>query len=232
MNVGEAQQLSVLDHGYIQFIESWGSDERIIESARMSTNKGFLGWDKDLRLLDYLYTHKHMTPFEMCGMTLEIKAPIFVFREWHRHRTQSYSEMSARYIPMPDESYVPSHERIVRGANATGNKQAQGTQPLAVEAVGDWLQALKALYDASQRTYALGLELGIPKELARLSVTVARYSKMRASANLRNWLQFLTLRMDPAAQWEIRAYANQVGYLISRSFPRTWELFEAGRIPS
>src|SRR5690349_15994092 len=98
----------VLDHGTVSVVEFWGSEERIIEAARMSTDKGFRGWEEDQKLLSFLYRNHHMTPFEMCGAIFEIKAPIFVFREWHRHRTQSYNEMSARYIPIPDEHYMPT----------------------------------------------------------------------------------------------------------------------------
>src|SRR5690606_23323400 len=101
--------MKVLDHGYVRLVEAWGSDERIIEAARMSTGKGFLGWGPkedgkpgDEKLLRYLWEHKHATPFEMAGLVVEVQAPIFVFREWHRHRTQSFSELSARYVPMPD----------------------------------------------------------------------------------------------------------------------------------
>jgi thymidylate synthase (FAD) len=147
----------VLDHGYVELVESWGSDERIIEAARMSTNKGFQGWGPrhddwcnhadvwfaadglapctcapkpgDEKLLRYLWEHKHYTPFEMGGMVLEIQAPIFVFREWHRHRTQSYNELSARYTPLPDVNYVPTVDRLMMNANAVKatNKQASGT---------------------------------------------------------------------------------------------------------
>lgn len=216
----------VLDHGSIQFIEHWGSDERIIESARMSTNKGFEGWEKDSKLLAYLYNHKHMTPFEMCGMVLEIKAPIFVFREWHRHRTQSYNEMSARYIPLPDENYIPSVERLLLQGGA--NKQAQSTgASLTKENAEYFIECLLSSYHLAENIYKQGLDLGVPKELARLPVSVARYSRMRVATNLRNWLQFLTLRLDPAAQWEIRQYAIGVGEEIADKFPRTWELFNA-----
>lgn len=270
-------KVEVIDHGYVELIESWGSDERIIEAARMSTGKGFQGWRGDLmfdclehgllegdyrkgdiatngadaicikcldsgrnsrpliaterksgdeKLLRYLYTHKHMTPFEMCGLTVEIQAPIFVFREWHRHRTQSYNEMSARYIPLPDVSYLPTIYRMM--IDAGSNKQAQGLAKLDSQSAERFEHALSSLYAESERVYQLGLSLGVPKELARCAVTVARYSRMRASANLRNWLQFLTLRMAPNAQWEIRQYANVVGEIISRLFPRTWELFVEG----
>lgn len=220
---------SVLDAGYVSLVETWGSDERIIEAARMSTGKGFEGWEKDEKLLAYLYNNKHSTPFEMAGMVIEVKAPIFVFREWHRHRTQSYNEMSARYIPLPNENYMPSIKRLLAGANtATTNKQAQGSgASLTPEEALEWAIELGAAYAHAQAVYEKGIQMGVPKELARLSVPVARYSRMRASANLRNWLAFLTLRKAPNAQWEIRQYADAVGSLIEASFPRTWALFAA-----
>lgn len=218
----------VLDSGYVRLVESWGSDERVIEAARMSTDKGFLGWDTDEKLLAYLYNNKHSTPFEMAGLVIEVKAPIFVFREWHRHRTQSYNEMSARYIPLPDENYIPSVERLMLGANtATTNKQAQGSgETLAEFNAILWQKKLRDMYQQAQSVYDDGLKAGVPKELARLPVPVGRYSRMRASANLRNWLAFLTLRQAPAAQWEIRQYADAVGLLVEQNFPRTWALYD------
>lgn len=217
---------SILDHGYVRYVEHWGSDERVIEAARMSTNKGFQGWDTDEKLLAYLYNNKHATPFEMAGLVIEVKAPLFVFREWHRHRTQSYNEMSARYVPLPDENYSPTVERIVTGAAPTGNRQAQGTTAPADEpAARVFLADLDNLYRHAQSVYEGGLALGVPKELARLAVPVGRYSRMRASANLRNWLAFLTLRMAPNAQWEIRQYAKAVAVIVADHFPRTHALF-------
>lgn len=217
--------MEVLDYGYVRLVEAWGSDEGIIEAARMSTNRGFQGWETDEKLLAYLYKNHHATPFEMAGMVIEVKAPIFVFREWHRHRTQSYNEMSARYIPLPNENYTPTKQRLFIAAGA--NKQAQGTgAALTEEAADRWSAALQGLYLHAQEVYEMGLSLGVPKELARLSVPVARYSKMRASANLRNWLAFLTLRQAPNAQWEIRQYAAEVAQLISIEFPRTYKLFQ------
>lgn len=259
----------ILDHGYLTLIESWGSDERIVEAARMSTNKGFLGWggikncpecvkvgamnsyfgyttpsvafDRkcckvcqgtgklpgDEKLLKYLYEHKHHTPFEMAGMIIEVQAPIMVFREWHRHRTQSYNEMSARYTPLPDVNYVPTPERclVVNAQNKQAGKVI-GADELTHESVLDWLEELSGVYKHAEVVYQSGLKRGIPKELARLPVPVGRYSKMRASTCLRNWLGFLTLRMDSGAQWEIREFANAVGELIAEAFPRTWGLFK------
>jgi len=220
--------MQVLDHGSVDLVEAWGSDENIIRAARMSTNKGFVGWEQDFKLLKYLYDHKHMTPFEMAGMTVEVKAPIFVFREWHRHRTQSYNEMSARYIPLPDENYIPTLERLTMSGGA--NKQAQSTGAvLDFAGASEFQDAIFAQYKMAQQLYETSIQQGIPKELARLIVPVGRYSKMRASANLRNWLAFLTLRMDPAAQWEIRQYANAIGNITAEMFPRTWELFSGGK---
>lgn len=254
------ESIPVLDHGYIRLIESWGSDERIIEAARMSTNKGFQGWGPkckncemvfsngqtpendpyctdstsheitagDEKLLAYLYNHKHATPFEMAGLIIEVQAPIFVFREWHRHRTQSYNEMSARYTPLPDLNYLPSEERLLQDGGK--NKQATSTGAILDSDGADRFRAcLIRSYDESQRLYTDALQRGVPKELARLVLPVARYSKMRASANLRNWLAFLTLRMDKSAQFEIRQYANVIGSLISQLFPRTWALFVGER---
>lgn len=220
--------IDVLNGGYVRLIESWGSDERTVEAARMSTAKGFLGWGTpeapgDEKLLAHLWNNNHATPFEMAGLTVEVKAPIMVFREWHRHRTQSFSERSARYTPLPDDNYVPSVERILAGANtATTNKQAQGSGRAVTSAEAQaWLMDLESVYASAQRVYERGLALGIPKELARLPVPVGRYSVMRASANLRNWIGFLKLRCDPAAQWEIRACADAVAAMVAHAFPRT-----------
>lgn len=229
------ERIPILDNGYLMEVESWGSDEAIIEAARMSTGKGFLGWGTadapgDEKLLRYLWEHKHATPFEMGGMIVEVQAPIFVFREWHRHRTQSYNEMSARYVPLPDMNYVPTVERLLM--NSKSNRQAgtlKGASELTESAALEYRALLMLEYESQERLYQKALREGVPKELARLHLPVGRYSRMRASANLRNWLAFLTLRMDAVAQWEIRQYANTVGGLIASRFPRTWELFGIGR---
>lgn len=250
-------EYKILDHGYIKLIEHWGSDERIIESARMSTGKGFLGWGEetcrestdrtatcergirgcaakhvgDEKLLKYLWKNKHATPFEMAGATIEVAAPIFVFREWHRHRTQSYSEISARYVPLPNESYIPdAHDLVMRSqlAAASANRQAGTVDGTVIsdEDAESWLSRLASLYDQIEVHYQLGLTLGVPKELARLPLPVGRYSRMRASANLRNWIGFLTLRNAPQAQKEIRLYAAALAKILATKFPRTAEVAE------
>ena len=233
--MSEPGKIEVLDHGYLQLIESWGSDERIVEAARMSTDKGFLGWgtpDKqgDERLLRYLYENKHSTPFEMAGMSIEVQAPIFVFRQWHRHRTQSYNEMSGRYTPLPDTNYLPTIERLMVGGST--NKQAgtaKGAPTLTRAGASFFRKQLEDQYKSAELLYQDALSGGVPKELARIHLPVARYSRMRASANLRNWLAFLTLRLDPHAQHEIRVYAAIVAAVIAVRFPRTFALFTEGQ---
>lgn len=233
------QNIPVLDHGYVRFVESWGRGEAneaeagIIEAARQSTQGSFRGWETDEKLLGFLFNSKpqHATPFEFAGMVIEVQAPIFVFREWHRHRTQSYNEMSARYAPLPDLNYVPTIERLMAGGtHITSNKQAQaaqGASPLTEEMAREFQRRLKVAYAEAQQLYEWALGVGVPKELARADLPVGRYSRMRAQATLRNWLAFLTLRADPGAQWEIRQFANVVGQLIEQQFPHTWQLYHA-----
>jgi thymidylate synthase (FAD) len=230
------EKITVLDHGYVALIEHWGSGEAqeseaaIIEAARQSTQGSFRGWEQDEKLLAFMYRNNHSTPFEFCGMTIEVQAPIFVFREWHRHRTQSYNEMSARYAPLPDLNYVPTMGRLF--LTQEKNRQAQkadGAIELSDTGAVFFLDKLDDFYKQAEELYQFGLHNGVPKELARVVLPVGRYSRMRATANLRDWLAFLTLRLHPDAQHEIRQYAMAVGEVIARTFPRTWNLFDRGR---
>lgn len=240
-------RIDVLDHGYVEFVEAWGHGQYvqitsdgpgrthevrdmeagIIEAARQSTQGSFRGWDQDAKLLKHLYQHKHASPFEFAGMVIEVQAPIFGFREWHRHRTQSYNEMSARYAPLPDLYYTPDKDNLMERANTlVQNRQAQGLKAGLLESeAAAWLQRVENFWRIAEAHYQEGLASGIPKELARIVMPVGHYSRMRASANLRNWLAFMTLRCDPAAQWEIRQYAEAVGKLIAEEFPQTHRLW-------
>lgn len=235
-------------HGYVRFIEAWGVGESglgvedrdfyrpdfevaIIEAARQSTQASFRGWEHDQKLLEFLFTNKpqHAGPFEFAGMTIEVQAPIFVFREWHRHRTQSYNEMSARYAPLPDLYFMPELEDTMRRAHLeTKNKQAKGLPGtnLTRNNAELWLEVVDDFFTKAESLYQYALGVGVPKELARITMPVGHYSRMRATGNLRNWLAFLLLRMDPNAQLEIRRYANMVGTIIAHTFPRTWQLFQ------
>jgi len=296
------ETMRILDHGYMKLITSWGTDEMIVESARMSTQKGFLGWgtgkqkhvcwgckqtltdeevtrdpdisnfylhdhslfDKDAnysgaapspdrhpqirteailpglyecetfvetgdeKLLSFMWKNAHSTPFEFVGATIEVQAPIFVFREWHRHRMQSYSEASARYSPLPDFNYVPELERVLMVNETNANKQAgaiKGADKLSSLDAEIFREELRQQYVNAEAFYQRWLGKGVSKELARLALPVGRYSKMRASTDLRNWLSFLTLRTDKNAQWEIRQYANAMQTILTELFPRTLSLW-------
>jgi thymidylate synthase (FAD) len=183
----------------------------------------------DEKLLRFLWENQHSTPFEVAGLTIEVQAPIFVFREWHRHRVPfGYNELSARYTPLPDVNYVPSLERCMLGSDGK-NKQAgtiKGADVLHPDEAELWRQEIEGFYAKAEALYQHGLKIGLPKELARIVVPVGRYSRMRATGNLRGWLGFLKLRMAAGAQWEIRQFANVLGTnIIAANFPRTWELF-------
>jgi thymidylate synthase (FAD) len=254
-------RIAVLDRGYVELIEPWGTgrdgadalvardqhdpehtyvhmcndyEVGIIEAARQSTQGSFRGWEQDAKLLRFLHDKKHSTPFEFAGLVIEVQAPIFVFREWHRHRTQAYSEMSARYSPLPDGEYVPTMERLMQVNTKDANKQAGnvGGIELSAENAQRWLAMLDHAYAVSAEAYRFALSVGVAKELARCPMPLAQYTRMRAVTSLRNWLAFLTLRMDPNAQWEIRQFANAVGQVIAAKFPQTWKLFDGSRAVS
>ena len=237
--------INVLDYGYIKFVEAWGHGDQeepfnvhmrdhidfergIIEAARQSTQGSFRGWDQDSKLLAFLFNNKHATPFEFAGMVIEVQAPIFVFREWQRHRTQSYNEMSARYTALPPLYYTPTIERLMMNAGKQGG-MVPGAVPLTTTYAEQYRRRRIDENARWEAQYVTDLQMGVPKELARGGMPVEHYSRMRCQANLRNWLAFLTLRQDPAAQWEIRQYANAVGEIISTKFRRTWELFKSSQ---
>lgn len=262
----------ILDHGYVKLIDFMGSDEAIVEAARMSTGRGFESWDPykrckkcdyveridhpatgapltaenggsencpvtvggkhifekfpngDMGMLDRLWRKKHATPFECGGeIVIEVQAPIMVFREWHRHRTQSYNEFSARYAQMPNLHYVPELSRIQKQSKS--NKQGSDEAFPMADAERIRLEIIDQ-QDEVYESYDDWCEEGLAKEIARVNTPVSRYSKMRAKTDIRNWLAFLNLRMRPSAQWEIRQYANAVSDILKSLYPRTWFLFE------
>jgi thymidylate synthase (FAD) len=177
----------------------------------------------DLGMLEFMWKNKHATPFEFGELHIEVQAPIMVFREWQRHRTQAYSEFSARYSQMPDLHYVPELSRIQK--QSATNKQGSG-QTVDVENASVFVHRIKKQQREVYDFYDEAVGLGYAKEVARLNTPVSRYSKMRAKTDLRNWLAFLLLRMAPAAQFEIRQYANAVAEMVKAIWPRTFALFE------
>jgi len=199
----------ILDHGLLRLVDSMGSDLAIARNARVSYDAEWrAGEDKgsDARLIGYLYKNGHNTPFEAVSVTFEVKAPIFVFRQWHRHRTQSYNELSARYRELPEEFYVPELSQIT--TQSTDNKQMRTEhQNPAAEVIRN---AISSSNTDSFGVYRDLLRQGCPRELARSVLPVGTYSHMFATANLNNWFKFLAERLHPHAQYEIRVYAEEI----------------------
>ena len=204
--------IKLLDHGFIRLIDSMGNDLSIVRNARISHDAAWResGEQNDHKLINYLMKNRHTTPFECVCMTFEVKAPIFVFRQWHRHRTQSYNEQSARYTELIEEFYVPRPEDI--GVQSLVDHQSREISKefeagIAVNVVSE------AMYVHNEKTFALYKDLlasGVPRELARSVLPVSTYSHMFATVNLHNLFHFLSLRMSDHAQYEIRVYANEM----------------------
>ena len=219
----EDNKIDLLDHGYVRLIDSMGSDMSVVNAARVSYDgKAGVNPAGDTKLLNYLWKNKHSTPFEAVTMTFEVKAPIFVFRQWHRHRTQSYNELSARYRELPEEYYIPELHLITE--QSTDNKQMRTTEqnPHAGE--------IRAIMDEdcarSFATYRKLLALGTPRELARGVLPFFTYSHMFCTANLLNFMKFFTLRSHEHAQHEIRVYSDAMVQLAKTVAPEciaAWE---------
>lgn len=215
----------VLDHGYVRLVEHAGSDLSVVRSARVSYDAEWrTGEDagKDEKLIYYLMKNHHTSPFESVTFTFEVKAPIFVFRQWHRHRTWSYNEVSARYSMLPEEWYVPAPEHVT--LQSTSNKQMR-TDEQHPEAKQMAMYINNACRDA-YRQYEGLIKLGVPRELARGVLPMNTYSKMFATVDLHNLFHFLRLRLHPHAQHEIRVYAAALLDLIQPIVPISVAAFE------
>lgn len=216
-----SRKIDVLDHGFVRLVDSMGSDLSVVRAARVSYDTAWRAGEDaggDKRLINYLWKHAHTSPFESVTLTFEVKAPIFVLRQWHRHRTWSYNELSARYRELPEEFYVP--QPSVVGVQAKDNKQARD---LKVEAnyceqeISAFIikESCKFAFDR----YRFLLKRGVPRELARSVLPLATYSHMFATVNLLNLFRFLTLRCDEHSQYEIRQYAEAMAKLIEDVAP-------------
>ncbi len=224
-----SERSNVLDHGYVRLVESMGSDLSIVRAARVSYDAAWrAGEDQgsDHRLIHYLWKHRHTTPFEAVVFQFEVYAPIFVFRQWHRHRTWSFNELSGRYRELPAVFYVP--DPAVVGEQSTSNKQGrQAGEPGLVEQRRGEVEHYRAACEASFAEYRKLLDAGWPRELARSVLPVSTYSHMFAKVDLRNLLGFLDLRADAHAQHEIRVYAEAMRDLARQVAPVALSAWEA-----
>ena len=221
--------ISVLDHGFVRLVDHMGSDLSIVRNARVSHDAAWrTGIDagKDEKLINYLYHNKHNTPFESVVFTFEVKAPIFVLRQWHRHRTWSYNEVSARYTELPEEYFVPDRKTIT--GHSTHNKQARGGSPIL--AANHAAEVIAQQNAASFYQYQHLLEIGVPRELARTVLPLGTYSHMFAKVDLHNLFHFLRLRADAHAQYEIRVYAEAICAMVADWVPAAYGAFEDYRL--
>lgn len=225
-----SEQIDVLDHGFVRLVEHMGGDLSVVRAARVSYDAAWRAGDNegsDRRLINYLMRNRHTTPFESVEFMFEVKAPIFVFRQWHRHRTWSFNELSARYRELPEEFYVPKPEHI--GTQSRSNKQMREFGALqddqAVYAAEDIEKSCKESFSE----YRILLERGVPRELARSVLPVATYSHMFAKIDLHNLFHFLSLRLHEHAQYEIRVYAEAIVELIRPVVPVALAAWESCR---
>ena len=219
--------ITLFHDGFVRLVDHMGSDLSIVRAARVSHDAAErAGQDEgsDYRLINYLMGHNHSTPFESVTFTFEVKAPIFIFRQWHRHRTQSYNEVSARYTELPEEFYIPEPHAI--GLQDPKTKQARDMSIAGEElAIRLYRENLREHCEMGFRLYKQALENRIPRELARLYLSVNTYSHMFTTMNLHNLFHFLRLRLDKHAQFEIRVYAEAMVQLITPIVPVATEAF-------
>ena len=233
------QPFEVLDHGFVRVIDYMGDDSAIVQSARVSYGKGTKQISNDKGLIKYLMRHRHSTPFEMCEIKFHIKLPIFIARQWIRHRTANVNEYSARYSILDKEFYIPSMENVA--AQSTINNQGRG-EVLSSDEAAEVISILKK--DAEQ-TYANYETLlnenpngesidsskpGVARELARMNLTLNTYTQWYWKIDLNNLLHFPALRADAHAQYEIRVYADIMMDIVKKWVPIAADAFEDYRI--
>jgi len=221
----------VLDHGFVRVIDYMGDDAAICQAARVSYGTGTKSVTNDEGLIRYLMRHWHSTPFEMCEVKLHVKLPVFVARQWIRHRTANVNEYSARYSIMDREFYIPAPENIA--AQSVVNNQGRGAVLSDAEA-GQVLEILKAdagrAYDHYEEMISQEGQDGLARELARMNLPANIYTQWYWKIDLHNLFHFLRLRADPHAQYEIRVYAEAIAAVVADWVPFAYRAFEDYRM--
>lgn len=219
------QPIPVLDHGFVRVVDYMGDDGAIVQAARVSYGRGTKRVQDDAGLIRYLMRHRHTTPFEMCEIKYHVKLPIFVARQWIRHRTASVNEYSARYSVLDREYYLPAPEHLA--GQARDNRQGRG-EVLGSEAAAAVLALLRADAERCHAHYEEMLDpegTGLARELARINLTLNTYTQWYWKIDLHNLLHFLGLRVDPHAQHEIRVYAEAMLETVRRWVPLAAQAF-------
>ncbi|HSF96452.1 MAG TPA: FAD-dependent thymidylate synthase [Thermohalobaculum sp.] len=225
------EAVPVLDHGFVRVVDYMGDDAAIVQAARVSYGQGTKHARDDSGLIRYLMRHWHSTPFEMCEIKFHVKLPVFVARQWIRHRTANVNEYSARYSILDREFYIPAPDALA--AQSTVNNQGRGATLEGSEAQ----RVLEILKDDSSRCYdhyesMLSQEgqQGLARELARMNLPMNIYTQWYWKTDLHNLMHFLRLRADAHAQYEIRVYADAICDLVREWVPATWKAFEDYRL--
>lgn len=218
-------EIKVLDHGLVKLIDYMGDDNAIVQAARVSYGKGTKTVNQDRGLIRYLMRHKHTTPFEMVQIKFLVKCPIFVARQWLRHRAFSYNEYSGRYSIMSDDFYTPKPERIQTQSKV--NKQGTDDDGEFSQSTQMMMELkMKESQEESLKEYQYYLGIDMARELARNNLPVSNYTEFYMSGNLHNLFHFLKLRLDSHAQYEIRVFAEAIYDIIKPLFPLACEAFE------
>jgi thymidylate synthase (FAD) len=215
----EPIEIKVLDRGFVRLINFMGGDETVVLAARVSTGKGLKGEEQDRKLIHYLMKHKHETPFEHSVFQFHISCPLFVARQWFRHRVASYNERSGRYVEYEDEFYLPQRLRL----QAKSNKQASEFGEIPNE--HELLTMIQETYELVYERYKKLLAAGVARELARSVLPLSLYTQFYWTINARSLMNFINLRADAGAQWEIRQYAEAIARIFKAKMPWTWEAF-------
>lgn len=222
------KQFPVLDHGFVRLVDYLGSDQRIVQSARVSYGEGTKTYRQDKGLINYLLRNDHTSPFEQVVFTFHVKMPIFVARQWVRHRTARMNEISGRYSVMKDECYVPDADHIA--LQSEDNKQGRMSEPVTAEMAKEVQDILNNQNAAAFEAYHKLLDMGIAREIARVDLPLSLYTEFYWQIDLHNLFHFLALRLDGHAQYEIRAYAEVMLEIVRAVCPIATEAFENHKV--
>ncbi len=222
------KEFKVLDHGFVRLVDYMGTDESIVQAARVSYGKGTKKISEDRGLIRYLMKNMHTSPFEMVEFKFHIKLPIFVARQWIRHRTANVNEYSGRYSVMPEEFYLPRQEDIC--FQAIDNKQGRSEKAIPPELQKEFIAYLKKSQRDTFEGYSRFLEAGLAREIARINLPLAIYTEWYWKIDLHNLFHFLKLRLDKHAQREIRAYAETMADIVKTVCPIAYEAFMDYRV--
>lgn len=218
------KEFKCLNLGFVRLIDVMGDDSSIVQAARVSYGKGTKTVNEDRGLIRYLMRHRHTTPFEMVEFKFHVKLPIFVARQWIRHRTANVNEYSGRYSEMKDEFYIPELEQIRYQSQI--NKQGRSEETLDENSSKEILQLLEANQLKSYEDYKVLLDKGLTREIARITLPLSNYTEWYWKIDLHNLFHFLKLRLDSHAQYEIRVYAESIANIVKVVVPLAWEAFE------